>query len=122
MNTPKSNIGESAILSYKGSNIPIRNIWHMLVYAVNFEVKINRNRQIFESAPSIQYLLASILARLVQQRLRVGLGRDFERDIQLLNRLRGRIDFGMSVKGLTLQKNKLTANFLNSTPTYQKIR
>ena len=71
----------------------------------------DRWRAEVETAPHLDGLLASILEKLVQQRLRVGLGRDYLQKSGLLRTLRGRIDFGRSVKGLTLQHNQLYCHF-----------
>ena len=71
----------------------------------------DRWRAEVETAPDLDGLLASILEKLVQQRLRIGLGRDYLQKSGLLRTIRGRIDFGRSVKGLTLQHNQLYCHF-----------
>ena len=71
----------------------------------------DRWRAEVETAPHLDGLLASILERLVQQRLRIGLGRNYLKKSDLLRTIRGRIDFGHSVKGLTLQNNQLYCHF-----------
>ena len=64
-----------------------------------------------ETAPHLDALLSSILEKLVQQRLRIGLGRNYLQTSGLLRTIRGQIDFGRSVKGLTLQNNQLYCQF-----------
>ena len=50
---------------YTEYGIPIRNLWHMCLYAWN-DVSIHRHwsMDIAESAPTLYALLASVLARL----------------------------------------------------------
>ena len=80
------------------SRIPIANIWHMLLYAWN-EVPLRHYVNVeVDRSPSLDALLASILAALIQQRIRVGLGRSYVDENRLLRGIRGRIDFVESVK------------------------
>ena len=104
-------VSESESPPLADGGIPIRNIWHMLLYAWDQTMVTDRWRAEVETAPHLDGLLASILEKLVQQRLRVGLGRDYLQKSGLLRTLRGRIDFGRSVKGLTLQHNQLYCHF-----------
>ena len=71
----------------------------------------DRWRAEVETAPYLDGLLAIILEKLVQQRLRIGLGRNYLQTSAVLRTIRGRIDFGWSVKGLTLQNNQLYCHF-----------
>ena len=78
--------------------IPIRNLWHMLLYAWNevpFESKADVDA---ERAPTLDALLASILMRLMQSRLRIGLGGDYVATRGRLQGIRGQIDFSASLK------------------------
>jgi len=79
--------------------IPIRNLWYMLLYAWN-EVPVPSlaATEDIENAPTLDALLASMLVKLVRQRLRIGLGRDYIDEKQLLNGIRGRINFTNSLK------------------------
>lgn len=108
---PVDNLTEPECLPLADCGIPIRNIWYMLLYAWDQTMLTHRWRAEVETAPNLDVLLASILARLVQQRLRIGLGRNYLQETGLLRTLRGRIDFGRSVKGLTLQNNQLYCQF-----------
>ena len=75
----------------------IRNLWHMLLYAWN-EVPLNLARgwsleaAFVERAPTLDALLATVLIRLMQQRLRIGLGRDYIDQSNTLRGIRGRIE------------------------------
>jgi 5-methylcytosine-specific restriction enzyme subunit McrC len=98
--------------------IPIRNLGHMLLYAWN-EVPLNALRGWMladvESAPTLDALLASVLTKLMQQRLRIGLGHDYVNQEQSLQRLRGRIDFRESLKQRTLDRGQLICEFQTYT-------
>lgn len=79
--------------------IPIRNLWHMLLYAWNeFPTKKYTSKLNIEDAPTLDALLASILGMLIQQRLRIGLGRNYTHQIQQIHGIRGRINFAESLK------------------------
>lgn len=96
--------------------IPIRNIWHMLLYAWN-EAPLNELRgwtlreAAVESAPTLDTLLASVLIRLMQQRLRIGLGHDYVEEQGILRGIRGRIDFGETIKQHALERGQLVCDF-----------
>jgi len=55
--------------------IPVKNFWHMLLYAWDRAVFLNRWNVEVDASPSLDALLASVLSKLVEQRLRIGLGR-----------------------------------------------
>ncbi|MDQ2692575.1 MAG: hypothetical protein M3Y68_11120 [Chloroflexota bacterium] len=90
--------------------IPIRNLWHMLLYAWN-EVPVHALRgwapQAVESAPTLDALLASVLVQLVQQRLRIGLGRDYVERQRALRGIRGRIAFGETIRHRTMEGGRI---------------
>jgi 5-methylcytosine-specific restriction enzyme subunit McrC len=108
--------------------IPIRNLWHMLLYAWN-EVPLNALRGWMmaevESAPTLDTLLASVLTKLMQQRLRIGLGHDYINQERSLQRIRGRINFRQSLKQRTLDRGQLICEFQGysaNSPKNQIIR
>lgn len=90
-------------MSVTTTGIPIRNLWHMLLYAWNEIVVKNHWETEAETSPSLDALLASILANLVQQRLRIGLGRSYTNEARLLRGIRGRVDFTESLKRLAFE-------------------
>ncbi|HEX6035770.1 MAG TPA: hypothetical protein VFY83_15115 [Anaerolineales bacterium] len=102
--------------SFTEYGIPIRNVWHMLLYAWN-EVPLHELRgwvlrdAFVEQAPTLDTLLASVLIRLVQQRLRIGLGHEYVDDAGPLRGLRGRIDFGETIKQHALERGQLICKF-----------
>ena len=102
--------------SFTEYGIPIRNVWHMLLYAWN-EVPQNELRgwvlkeAFVEQAPTLDTLLASVLIRLVQQRLRIGLGHEYIDEAGTLRGLRGRINFGETIKQHALERGQLICEF-----------
>lgn len=92
--------------------IPIRNLWHMLLYAWN-EVPLKHEwaLEAAEQAPTLDALLASVLVRLMQQRLRIGLGHDYVDEKRALNGLRGRIAFAETVKNRSLERGQMICEF-----------
>jgi 5-methylcytosine-specific restriction enzyme subunit McrC len=102
--------------SFTEYGIPIRNIWHMLLYAWN-EVPLNELRgwalkdAYVESAPTLDTLLASVLIRLMQQRLRIGLGHDYMEEAGTLRGIRGRINFAESLRQQSLDRGQLICEF-----------
>src|ERR1044071_9208860 len=85
-------------ITFTEYGIPIRNLWHMLLYAWN---KPSLSRQIsigeVESAPTLDALLALILIKLLQQRMRVGLGQGYIETSERTRAVRGRVRFSASM-------------------------
>lgn len=88
------------------TGIPIRNIWYMLLYALKSWHLRKRWKPDIENAPSIDCLLASILAKQVQQRIRIGLGRDYNEIENEIYGIRGRIDFNKSLKLMSFPQGR----------------
>jgi 5-methylcytosine-specific restriction enzyme subunit McrC len=97
-----------AITQFTEYGIPIRNLWHMLLYAWNeAPLKHEWALEEVEHAPTLDALLASALIRLVQQRLRIGLGREYVEEKRSLSGPRGRIDFAESLKQRSLERSQI---------------
>ena len=112
-------------ISFTTGGIPIRNLWHMLLYAWNEVVVKNQWEAEAESAPSLDALLASILTKLVQQRLRIGLGRSYTNEARLLRGIRGRVDFAESLKRLAFENGQAHCRYQiysHNAPKNQIIR
>ena len=94
--------------------IPIRNLWHMLLYAWD-EVPLDALRYLtleeVEQAPTLDALFASLLIQLMQERLRIGLGRNYVDTQQRLGGLRGRIDFGESLRQGSFERGEAVCDF-----------
>lgn len=92
--------------------IPTRNLWYMLLYAWN-ELPLHQigSLEDAEDAPTLDAMLALILMKLIQQRLRIGLGRNYVEEKQLLGGIRGRINFSDSLKQRTFERNQAYCEF-----------
>ena len=103
--------------------IPIRNLWHMLLYAWN-EVPLKSGWVIedayVESSPTLDSLLASVLIKLMQQRLRIGLGHDYADEQRNFPGIRGRINFAESLKQRTLERGQVISDFQGYTVNSSK--
>lgn len=112
--------------AYTEYGIPIRNLWHMLLYAWN-EYPVNRHWTLaeVEKAPTLDALLATILTQLVEQRLRIGLGRSYVDEAETIRAIRGRIDFTTSLKYRTFEQGQAHCQFQQysaNAPKNQIIR
>lgn len=113
-------------LQYSEYGIPIRNLWHMLLYAWN-EAPIESHWSLkeVEDAPTLDALLASILARFIRQRMRIGLGRGYVNQTRLIQGIRGRIIFSESLRGHTFERGEVYCDFQEfsaNSPKNQIIR
>lgn len=106
--------------------IPIRNLWYMLLYAWNETPKSPYWQMVdIEESPSLDALLASILVKTIQQRLRIGLGCSYMAEQKLLRRLRGRIHFTNSLKQRTFERGQVFCEYEHysiNAPKNQIIR
>ena len=92
--------------------IPIRNLWHMLLYAWNeAPIKSHWSLGAVEEAPTLDALMASILAKLIRQRMRIGLGRSYVDQHQAIQGLRGRIQFAESLRQRTFERSEAYCEF-----------
>lgn len=92
--------------------IPIRNLWHMLLYAWN-EPSMTTQVSVgdVENAPTLDALLATVLMKMVQQRMRIGLGRGYVEASKKSRAVRGRVDFAESMKQQTFDHGEAICNF-----------
>jgi 5-methylcytosine-specific restriction enzyme subunit McrC len=101
-------------ISFTEYGIPIRNLWYMLLYAWD-EAPLNAMHawmmEDAERAPTLDTLLASILLRLMQQRLRIGLGHNYVEEERKFPGVHGRINFAESLKQRTLDSGQLICEF-----------
>jgi len=106
--------------------IPIRNLWHMLLYAWNeAAIQAHWSMAEIEEAPTLDALLASILAKLIQQRMRIGLGRSYIDQHQSIQGIRGRIDFPESLRQHAFERGEAYCDFQQysaNAPKNQIIR
>jgi len=92
--------------------IPIRNVWHMLLYAWQ-ETPRSPYWQMadVEKAPSLDALLAYCLSNLLQQRLRIGLGCSYMPEVQAMRGVRGRIQITRSLKQQSFARGQAICQF-----------
>ncbi len=99
-------------INLREAGIPIRNIWYMLLYAWNeapqFQTIISED---IEQAPTLDGLLCLVLIKLIQQRFRIGLGRNYVDESHLIRGIRGKIDFGESIKLNSFEKGQAYCSF-----------
>lgn len=106
--------------------IPIRNLWHMLLYAWN-ELPDIKNATLgdVEDAPTLNILLELMLAKLIRQRLRIGLGRGYTNESGLIKGIRGRINFTQSLKRNSFEQGQAYCEYQTyniNVPKNQIIR
>src|SRR5512134_1594076 len=105
------NHASKAPISFTEYGIPIRNLWHMLLYAWNeVPLKHGWTFEAVEDAPTLDALLASVLVKLMQQRLRIGLAHDYVEQKQTVRGIRGRIDFSETLKKRTLERTQVVCD------------
>ena len=107
------------------SPIPIKNLWHMLLYAWGETAFLNRWKAEAEIAPSLDALLAQVLSSAIEQRFRIGLGRGYSNDSKTLRGIRGRVDFAESLKRLAFENGQAHCRFQtysHNVPKNQIIR
>jgi 5-methylcytosine-specific restriction enzyme subunit McrC len=102
--------------------IPIRNLWHMLLYVWDRVDLVGRWQSEAEAAPSLEALLASVLANILQQRLRIGIGRDYDSHRQEVAGVRGRVLFGESIRRMSFPHGRAFCGFHVFTPDVTKNR
>lgn len=97
------------------TTIPLRNIWLLFLYAadlVRFKDEVNVDA---EGARDLPELLARLLIRVVQQRLKRNLSRGYQREHAVLSRVRGRIDVLSTVSGQLLEQGRVACRFEEHT-------
>jgi 5-methylcytosine-specific restriction enzyme subunit McrC len=92
--------------------IPVRNLWLLMLYASDlFRTLGNAATQAEESPDDIPDLVARILARAVERRLRTPLTRSFKQRSAVLSRVRGRIDVLRTETHQLLSRGVIACNF-----------
>jgi 5-methylcytosine-specific restriction enzyme subunit McrC len=92
-------------------SIPIRNAWHMLLYAWDLAQWKGKWAMQVEAAPNLLGLLAKILLENVQLLLRRQLGREFLSTQQEIRGLRGKVCLGESIKRMRLEQGRTICRF-----------
>ena len=93
--------------------IPVRNLWLLMLYASRLyrELPTSRRFAAEENPDDIPNLVAEILTRAVERRLRRNLSLEFERRQADLTRVRGRIDALRTERRHLLQQGRIACSF-----------
>ena len=107
--------------------IPIRNLWLLMLYASRLfrEIPGDWRYAVEENPDDIPNLVAEILTRAVERRLRRNLSSDFQRRQADLTRVRGRIDPLRTECHHLLQQGKIACSFdelTTDTPLNQFVK
>lgn len=94
-----------------GSKIPVRNWWHMLLYAWGLVDLEGIFQSKWENAPDLHELLTQILVDRTNRQVRRGLRGDYVDRSEALKTVRGRIDFNRTLGDLLLYKGQLHCEY-----------
>ncbi len=96
--------------------IPIRNIWLLMLYASEyFRQAEYSNIQVEENPEDIPDLVAEILAAAIEKRLKRNLSYGFIAKDDVLNRVRGKIDIFSTERNQLLARGKVACHFTELT-------
>ena len=105
--------------------IPVRNWWHMLLYAWDLvDLKGRFDAELID-APDLRALLTKMLVHLTKRQIRRGLRGDYVEVSEELRGVRGRIDFGQTLRSLSMYRGRLHCEYEEFTlnvPRNQIIR
>lgn len=96
--------GEAGAVGDQG--VPIRNVWHMLLYAWDLAVLGDRFHAATEAAPDLVALLTRVLLEATRPLLARGLARRHHTRLACVSGVRGRIDFPATLGGLHLMAGR----------------
>jgi 5-methylcytosine-specific restriction enzyme subunit McrC len=92
--------------------IPVRNLWLLMLYASRLLKEENPAlRSVEENPDDIPNLIAEILARRVEKRIRRGLTVTYIEECKVLTRVRGRINFLQTHQHHYLQQGKISCRY-----------
>ena len=106
--------GATDSISYIGaSNIPVRNIWLLMLYASDLYryTKDDKITSIEENPDDIADLVAEILSGSVERRIRRNMSFAYQSKDAVLSRLRGRVDLLRTERGQLLRRGKIACRF-----------
>ncbi len=93
--------------------IPVRNIWLLMLYASDLYRELPRARSVGaeENPKELPNLVAKVLTRAVERRMRRNLSYGYHRRQADLNRVRGRIDLFRTERRQLLQRGRVACSF-----------
>jgi len=117
---------EERTIHHSKYGIPYQNLWYMLLYAWNEPPKFRGEiAEEIEKAQTLDGLLCLVLIKLVQQRFRIGLGRNYVDERNIIRGIRGKINFGESLKRNLFNQGRAFCEYQNfniNVPKNQIIR
>ena len=104
--------------------IPVRNLWLLMLYASRLyrELPTGRRSAAEDNPDEIPDLVAEILTRAVERRLRRNLSSEFDQRKADLTRVRGRIDVLRTERRHLLQRGRIACSFDELTTDTPKNR
>jgi len=107
-------------------NIPVRNIWWLMLYASDLGKNLDRSLLGSEELPEeIPELIGEILSKAVEDRIRRQLTISFQSRSAVISRVRGRIDHLKTSRKQLLSKGKVACQFEElsiNTPRNRYVR
>ena len=93
-------------------NIPVRNLWLLMLYASDLYRYLGTNKVDVEDNPEdIADLVAEILCHQVEERMMRNLSYGYESEVAVISRIRGRIDTLITERRRLLEKGKVCCRF-----------
>ena len=114
---------EEVLLAYK--KIPVRNVWLLFLYAYNLACFHSRFEAEIEDSPDFKSLIARLLCRAVETRLRRNLSFGYRRREDTLKRVRGRIDILVTESRDLFRRGEIACRFEEltiNTPRNRLVR
>jgi len=100
---------------YEGNHlnkIPVKNIWLLMAYAAEYLYLSEKTKSKFiENPDDLPDLVADLLCKAVEERMRYGLSNGYVHRAADLNRLRGKIDFVRTYSHGLLKQGKIACTF-----------
>lgn len=93
------------------TQIPVRNAWHLLLYAWDLAEWKGRGAHAQDDAPSLLGLLAGVLADACSDLVRRGLARAHRTRAAVVAGVRGRVDFADSLRGMHFHAGRASCVF-----------
>lgn len=92
--------------------IPVRNLWLLMFYASDLFRQLGHDKHAVEDVPEeIPDLIAEVLVRAVEQRIRKNLGFGYQSREAVLGRVRGRIDLLQTERHQLLDRGRVACRF-----------
>lgn len=107
------------------SEIPLRNIWILFLYAADLVQLRGRFERDVERARDLPDLVGRLMVNVVEDRLRRNLSRGYRAQTAVLPRVRGRIDMLATEAGQLMERGQIACRFeehVMDTPRNRLVR